>query len=148
MPEAVEAKKKHFFYGLFGRPMIRGHAIRSNENAGAVVAEAAVDKDLLVMILEERKKLRDLLIRRGSPAADRNIYEAHAERFGLLAFPLNQIAIVAAEIHDRGDAEFLEFLDSLGMGLRAAKERIVNFSSVVDAGELQFFAKRKRRNRG
>src|SRR5438128_2654663 len=133
MPEAVETEEVHFLQSLIGRPVLESHAIRRDENAGAIIAEPAVDKDFLMPVLEERKKLCDLFVGGRRPAAGFDIHEAHAERFRLFALALNQILIVAAKIHDGGDAELLELLDSLGMGLGAAKQGIVNFSGVVDA---------------
>ena len=106
VPEAVEAEEIHFFGGLFGRPLLDGHAIDGGEYSGAIVAEAAMQEDFLSgIVAEERKELDDLCIGGRGPAADGNIDEAHAERFGVLALPQNFFAVFAAQIDDGGDAQ-------------------------------------------
>ncbi len=140
MPEAVEAKEIHFLDGLVGRPAVVRHTIGGDENAGAIIAEAAVNEDFFIVILEEGKKLRDLFVGGRRPAAYGNVDEAHAEGFGLLAFTLNLLTTFAAKIDDGGDAEFLEPRDAFGMRLRATKERIVDFSGIVNTRELKLFA--------
>ena len=63
MPEAVKAEEIHFFQGLIGRPLLHSHAIDGGENAGAVVAEAAVDEDFLPgIVTEEGEELDDLFV--------------------------------------------------------------------------------------
>src|SRR5882757_1658575 len=47
MPEAIEAEEIHFPHGLFGRPFFDGDAIGGGENAGAIIAEAAVHENFL-----------------------------------------------------------------------------------------------------
>ena len=140
MPEAVETEEVHFLDGLVGRPVIVSHAIGGDENAGAIVAEAAVDEDFFFVILEEGKKLRDLFVGGRRPSAYRNIDEAHAGGFGLLAFPFDFVWVFAAKVDDGGDAEFLELFEAFGAKLGAAKKGIVDFSGVGDAGKLEFFA--------
>src|SRR5579859_2335535 len=55
MPEAVETEEIHLIHSLLRRPFVDGHTIRSNENAGAVVSEAAMHKDFLVPIVAEQR---------------------------------------------------------------------------------------------
>ena len=52
MPEAVEAEEIHFLDGLVGRPVVVRHAIGGDENAGAIVAESAMNENFVVVIFE------------------------------------------------------------------------------------------------
>jgi len=106
VPETVKAEEIHFVHGLLRGPAFVGHAIGGDENACAIVAEAAVDKDFFFwMVAKDFEKLRDLLVAGRRPAADGNIDEADAERLGLLAFPRNFARIFAAQVDDGGDAK-------------------------------------------
>jgi len=61
MPKATEAKGVHLREGLLGGPVLKGDAIGSDEDAGAVFAEFAMDKDFLRRgFAEEREELREL----------------------------------------------------------------------------------------
>jgi len=148
MPEAVETEEIHFLDCLMRKPVIVSHAIGGYENAGAIVAEAAMNEDFFFVILEERKELRDLLVGGRSPSADGNVDEAHAGGFGLLAFPFDFVWVLAAKVDDGGNAEFLELFEAFGAKLGAAKKGIVDFSGVGDAGKLEFFAERDGRDGG
>lgn len=148
MPEAVETKEIHFLDGLLWRPVVVRHAIGGDENAGAIVAEAAVNENFFVVIFEEGKKLRDLIVGGRRPAADGNVDEANAGGFGLLAFPFYFVRIFAAKIDDGSDAEFFELRDAFGARLGAAKKRVVDFSGVGETGKLQFFSERNRGDGG
>src|SRR6267143_52615 len=114
MPKAVEAKKIHLLQGLLGGPFFEGHAIGGNEDAGAIIAEAAMHENFLFgVIVEEREKLNDLLIRWRGPSTDRNMDETHAQGFGLPALPDDFLGILAAKIDNGGDAKFFEFGQAL-----------------------------------
>ena len=52
MPEAVEAEEIHFLDGLMRKPVVVRHAIGGDENAGAIVAESAMNEDFFVAIFE------------------------------------------------------------------------------------------------
>lgn len=146
MPKTVETEEIHLFDGLLRRPVIMCHAIGGDENAGAIVAEPAVNENFVVVILEERKKLRDLIVGGRRPSADGNVNEVHAGGFGLLALPFDFVRIFAAKIDDGGDAQFLELFEAFRLRLCAAEEGIVDFSDVGEAGELEFLAERERRD--
>src|SRR6266436_996682 len=106
VPEAVKAEEIHFFHRLIGRPFVDSHAIDGGEHAGAVVTEAAVQKDFLPgIVTEEREKLDDLLIRWRSPSADGNVDKAHAQGFRVFALPRDFFGVLAAQINDGGDAQ-------------------------------------------
>lgn len=135
MPKAVETEEIHFLDGLIGKPAIMRHSIGSNKNSSSIMAKAAVDKNLFVLIFEKRKKLGDLVVGWRSPAADGNVDEANAERFGLFTLPGNFVGIFAAKVNDGSDAESFELLKAFGTRLRAAKERIVYFPGVGNAGK-------------
>ena len=114
MPKAVEAKKIHLLQGLFGGPFFEGHAIGGNEDAGAIIAEAAVHKFFSFgVIVEKREELNHLLIRWGRPSTDRNMDETHAQGLGLPAFPDDFLGILAAKIDNGGDAKLFEFGQAL-----------------------------------
>src|SRR5215475_2920862 len=140
VPESVKTEEIHFPHGLFGGPSIERHAIGRNENARAIVTEAAMNEDFFLFVGEQAEKLRDLFVRRRGPTTDRNVYETHAEGFGLLALFFDEVAIFAAKIDDDGDAKFLELFDAFGMRLGAAKERVCDFSAVRKAGKFEPFA--------
>src|SRR5258708_38072195 len=83
MPKAIEAEEVHFLGGLFGGPLLKGHAVNGDKNTGAIVAETAMHENLLAGIAaEEGKKLDELLVGWRGPATDGDVYQAHAERFG------------------------------------------------------------------
>src|SRR6267143_1949069 len=114
MPKAVEAKKIHLLQSLLGGPFFEGHAIGGDEDAGAIIAEAAVHKNFLFgVIVEQREELNHLLIRWRGPSTDRNMDETHAQGVRLPAFPGDRVGIFTAKIDHRSDAEFLEFGQAL-----------------------------------
>ena len=146
MKKAIESEEIHFFNGLPREPAVVSHAVGGDENAGAVVAELAVNKYFFLFISEEGEKLRDLRVRGWRPAADGDINKVQSERFGLFTLLFDEGGVFAAKIDDGGDTEFFEFFDAFGMRLRAAKERIVNFSGVGKAGEFEFLAVGRTKN--
>lgn len=129
----MESERVHFAGRLLGGPMLPGDAVRGDHHAGAVFAEVTVDEDFLVRVIEKFQELRDLRMRRRRHAGDGNIDEMHAQRFGLGALPLDRAAI-AAEIHDGGDAEFLQFGETLRGRLSAAEEYIADFAGIMNPG--------------
>src|SRR5262245_30523046 len=103
MPKAVESEEIHFVHGLLRGPAFISHAISSDENAGAIVAKAAVDENSFVpMIAEKSEECDDLIVGGRRPSTDRNAHETDAERFGLLALPGNFVGIFAAQIDNGG----------------------------------------------
>ena len=56
MPKAVEAKKIHLLQGLLGGPFFEGHAIGGHEDAGAIIAEAAVHEIFSLGSLWKRER--------------------------------------------------------------------------------------------
>lgn len=141
MPEAVETEEVHFFQCLLGGPFFDGHAIGGHEDAGAVVAIAAMHENLLVgVIAKVGKKLQDLFVGGRGPSADGDVDETHAQGLGLAALPKDFFAILAAEVDDGGDAEFFEFGKALGTRLRATVEMIVDFSAIGNGGDMKLFS--------
>jgi hypothetical protein len=141
VPEAVEAEEVHFFGGLLGGPFFDGHAIDGGENAGAIVAEAAVHEDFLPgIVAEEREKLDDLFVGWRIPATNGNVDKAHAHGFGMRALPHDFFAVFAAQIDDGGDAQQFQLRETHFPGLRAAIQDIVDFSGVGNSGDLDFLA--------
>src|SRR6266850_1012011 len=138
MPKAVEAKKIHLFHGLLGGPFFEGHAIGGNEHAGAIIAEAAVHKNLLFGVIgEEREELNYLLIRWRGPSTDGNMHETHAQGVGLPAFPGDRVGIFSAKVDHGGDAQFLEFGQALRSGLRAAIKMVIDSAGVGNARDAK-----------
>ena len=145
VPEAVEAEEIHFFGGLVGGPLLDGHAIDGGENAGAIVAEAAVQEYFLPgIVAEEREKLDHLFVTGRGPATNGNVDEAHAQGFGVLALPDDFFAILAAQIDDGSDAQNFELREAHFTRLRAAIQDIVDFSGVGNSGDVKFFAVSRR----
>jgi len=142
MPGVVEPEGVHFGQSWIGGPVIEGDTIGSDEYAGAVVAEAAVNKDsLLGGLAKERKELRKL---RGSgirEAANGNGDEMHAERLGTRAFRLSGARGAGTQIDDGRDAEFFELCESGQTGLCATKKLFGNLPRVGNAANRQFFGK-------
>ena len=63
MPETVEAEEIHFIHGLLGGPALEGHAVGGDKNAGAIVAEAAMNENpFLRMVTKDLEELGDLLV--------------------------------------------------------------------------------------
>jgi hypothetical protein len=141
MPEAVEAEEVHFFQGLLRGPLFDGHAIGGHEDAGAVVAIAAMHEDFLARVVAEvGKELQDLFVGGRGPSADGDIQETHTQGFGLAALPEDSFAIFAAEVDDGSDAEFFELREALGPRLSAAEEMIVDPAAIGDVGEVKLFS--------
>src|ERR1700739_5005865 len=110
MPSVVETEGIHLGEGLLGGPMVEGNAIAGDEDAGAIVAEATMNKNGFARSLAEQgKKLCDLRGRWIGKTADRNRNETDAESFGARAFQLAGVGRFAAQIDDGGDAEFFQF---------------------------------------
>ena len=109
MPKATEAKGVHLREGLLGGPVLKGDAIGSDEDAGAVFAEFAMDKDFLRRgFAEEREEFRELCGSRIGEAADGNVHKAQTEGFRAVPFLFAGLRRFAAEVDDGGDAESLE----------------------------------------
>ena len=142
MPGVVEPEGVHFGQSWIGGPVIEGDTIGSDEYAGAVVAEAAVNKDsLLGGLAKERKELRKL---RGSgirEAANGNGDEMHAERLGTRALRLASARGSGTQIDDRSDAEFFQLCECVQTGLPTSEKPFGNFSGVGNAANEQFFGK-------
>lgn len=145
VPETIETKKIHFLDGLLVGPFLHRHAIAGDEHAGAIVAEAAVHEDFFFwIVMKQRKKLRYLRVRWRSPATDRDVHKADAERFGLFALPRNSLSIFAAEIDNRCDSELLEFCKPRLSRLRSAIEKVIQFSRIGDSIDVQLLSKDRR----
>ena len=141
MPQAVEAKEIHLLDGLIGGPFFGGDAIGGDEDAGAIVAEVAVDEDLVARIVaEEREKLNKLFVGGRRPATDGDLDKTHAQGFGALALPVDFFAVFAAQVNDSVDAQDFKFREAYLSGLRAAIEDFGDFSSVGNSGDVQFLA--------
>lgn len=129
MPGVVEAEGIHFAEGLLRGPMIEGDAIGGDENASAIMAEAAMDENGFARRLPQQgKKLRDLRGRGIGEATNGDGHKTHAEGFGACAFLFARARRFAAQINDRSDPEFFEFGEIGKIWLRAAKKLIGNFS--------------------
>ena len=141
MPEAVETEEIHFFDRLFSGPLFNGHAIDGGENAGAIIAEAAVDEDFLPWIVaEKREKLDDLFVGWRGPATDGNVHKAHTQRFGALALPGDFFAILAAQIDDGGDAQNFQLREAYFSGLCTAIQGLRDFPGIGNSRDVQFLA--------
>src|SRR5258708_31070262 len=127
MPKAIEAEEVHFLGGLFGGPLLKGHAISSDKNASAIVAKTAVHENLLAGIAaEEGKKLDELLVGWRRPATDGDVYKAHVEGFGGFALLCDFVDPFAAQVDDGGDANVFQLRKARFLGLRAAVDNLVD----------------------
>lgn len=141
VPETVETEEIHFLDGLFGGPFFHGHAIRGDEHAGAIVTETAMHKDFFSRIVAEKKeKLGDLFVAWRRPAINGDVDKAHAERFNVLAFPSDCLAVLLAQIDDGGDAQDFQFREAHFPGLRATVEDLGNFSGIWNSVDVQFLS--------
>src|ERR1700687_5344987 len=141
MPETIETKKIHLLDDLFGGPLLKRDAIGGHEDAGAVLAESAMNENFLCRVIAEQgEKLNHLFICRRGPFIDGNMNEAHSQGLDFLAFPDDFSGIFLAKVNDRGDAEFLEFGQTLRSRLRAAVETIIDSAAVGDGRYAKFFS--------
>jgi hypothetical protein len=84
MPGTVEPKGEHFSKGLIGRPVIESDAVSGDENARAVFAKFAMNKNILRRnVAEQREEFRKLCGSRRGESADGNGNEVNAEGFRL-----------------------------------------------------------------
>jgi len=142
----VKTEYVHLFNGLLHRPMIFRDAVGGNHHARAVAAIPAVDENLLSLrVMDERKKLSDLLIGWGRPAADRNVDESKAE--GFRTFALQNDVKSAAEIDDGGDPELLQLREARRGGLRATEKCFANFPGIRKSSDGNFLREGSQRNR-
>ena len=141
VPESIETEEIHLIHRLFGGPFVYRHAVSGHKNAGAVVAKAAMHKNLLMLIFaEECEELRNLFIGRGSPAADRKVNEANAESLRSVTFPIKFFPVFTSKIHNRCDAQLLQLGEPVFFRLRSAKKNVVDFSCVVNSNNVQFLS--------
>lgn len=141
MPEAVVAKEIHLLQDLFHRPLFIRDTIGGDEDAGAVLAETAMEENFLCRILtEEREELNHLLIRGCGPLIDGDMDETHAQGRNLLPLPEDFCGIFEAKVDHGVDAEFLEFSQTLWPGLRAAVEMIIDSAAVGEREDVKFFS--------
>lgn len=148
MPESVEAEEIHFFHSLFRGPLVESHAISGDENAGAIIAEAAMDENLLPRFAaKQRQKLNDLFVGRRRPAADGNMHKAHSKGLGAIALPGDFFLILTAKIDNRSDPQELQLREARFLGLCAAVEKVSDLAGVVHTGDLQFPSEGRLRDR-
>jgi len=118
--QAVEPEEIHFFYGFFSRPFLRGDAISGDENAGAVLTEAAVHEDFLPrIIVEKREKLDDLFVGWGRPA----VAGMWTKRMPSNSARLRSHSTFSGsrpQIDDGGNAQHFQLREAYFVGLRAA----------------------------
>lgn len=146
MPKATEAKGVHFREGLLGGPVLKGDAISGDEDAGAVFAKFAMDKDFLRRgFAEEREELRELCGRRIGDTADGDVHKMQAEGFCAKALAFAGLRRFGADVDDGGDAESLELRKRGKRGLGAAKKLIGDLSGIVNAIEGDFLGERRQR---
>lgn len=149
VPRLIEAKGAHFRDGLVGGPVLEGDAVGSDENPGAIFAKFAMNENLLRRSgADEGEELRELRGGGIGETTNGNRDKMNAEGFGTRTFLSASVRRFAAQINDGGDAEFFELVESGKTRLRAAKELIGNFSSVVNTGKRHFFCERRGRRDG
>jgi len=104
--------------------MVKGDAIGGDENASAIFSETTMNENFFGgdagIAAKNGEELRDLFTAGSGPAAYGEMDEADSQSIGLLALPFDLVRILAAKIDDGGDAEFLELLQTIRVGLCAA----------------------------
>lgn len=143
MPEVVEAKLHHFGEGLFGSPIFKGDAVDSDHNAGAILAELAMDENGLGRsIAKDSEEMKQVGIAGSGEAADGNALKFHSESFDEFAFLVGGVWRFGAKIDDGGHTEFLELRNFSQAGLGTAKKAIVDSSGVMNARNGDFCSRR------
>src|SRR5271169_4090110 len=144
LPMAIEAEGVHLVGGLFGLPVIEGHAVRGDENAGAIFAIVAVNKNGFGgVVAKNREKLNDLCVGRSGKTADGDVHEMQTKRFDLLALASDVCIVFEAKIYDSGYAHFLELGERREIGLCSTVEMIVHFSCIGNSVDVNFFGIRR-----
>jgi len=141
MPKALEAKKIHFLQGALRDQRSKAMRYAATKTPYGRCQASNGHKPFLWLLLKKSEELNKLFVLWGRPTTGANIDEAHAECFGALSFGCDRALPFAAEIHDGGDADFLQLLNSLLVRLRAAVEKVVDLAHVGNAVELDFFGK-------
>ena len=120
---AIVAKIEHLRISLVRSPMFERDAIRGDENASAILAKSAMNKNLLERRLAEKSEIFSKLFgRRRREPADGNRNKMNAERFRFLAFALAKMRRFGAQIDNDSDAEPLKFVKVIDVRLRTTKK--------------------------
>ena len=110
MPALIEAKSEHFGIGLIGGPVVERNTVGSDEDAGTVIAQGAVNEHLLRRgLTKKREESGELRGSRSRKARNGNGNKTNAESLGLRAFLFAGVSEFASQIDNGGDAEFLQF---------------------------------------
>ena len=79
VPEVFEVEKEHFLKRPFCGPMLKGDAVSGKEQAGAIVAQPAMDEELfLTILLKQGKELNEFFVIGRRPAARGNVLKMQA----------------------------------------------------------------------
>src|ERR1700730_9559113 len=141
MPETVESQIEHFLYSSLRWKFFNGDPGKSNENTGAVIAVAAMHKNLFLRVVaKNREKFRNLFVRGRSPSIHGNVHEANPQCFRAFFFPADFGLVFLAEIDNRGDAEFFQLEQTRISRLGATKQMIVDLAGIGNAGDAKFFS--------
>lgn len=142
MPEVFEVEVEHFLKGPFCGPMLEGDTVSAEKQASAIVAQPAMDKELLLrMLLKQGKELHEFFVIGRRPAAGRNILEMHSQGFDPFAFFFHCTSVLSAKVHDSRDSQLFELLKAFPLWLGAAIERIIELPDVRHARDLNSFSK-------
>lgn len=130
---SCESERAHLMHGFIGGPAFVGYAIGCDGHAGAVVAEAAMDKNLLFGILRNYFEKSDerLVIGKRAVPWDRNVLHAEFGDGGLF------IAVGAAShVDNDGDSHRLEAFEALDTRLASTVETRSDPAEVRDTGSF------------
>ena len=131
MPKVLEMKKEHLLKRFLGGPVRESDTVSGEEHASAVVAQPAMNEELLLgMLLKQRKELNKLLVLGRRPAARRNVHKMHAKSFYSFPFLFHRALVLSAKVNDSRDSKILELLQALILGLRAPVQKIVEFAEI------------------
>src|SRR5277367_246148 len=149
LPMTIEAEGVHLVDGLFGRPVIEGHAVRGDEDAGAIFSIVAVNKNGFGgVVAKNREKLNNLRVGWSGKTTHGNVHETQTKRFDLLTLGGNVRVVFETKIYDGGDAHFLQFGKGWEIGLCATVEVIVHFSGIGNPFDVNFFGIRRSHHGG
>lgn len=129
-----EAELFHLVHGLVRGPSFIGHAVGSDGESGAVVAEAAVNEDFLALVVvDDFEEARERFVAwEGTTPWDGDVSHAECGCGGFFG-----LAGAATHVDDDRDFHFLKIFEALMAGLAAAVESGGDFSKVRDASHFR-----------
>ena len=92
------------------------------------------------LAIEERKKLRYLIVRGIRPAANRNADKINAQSAGFFLFLVARPGIFGAKINNRRNADLFQLGKALNMRLSTAVKLLADFAGIRNTRDMDFFS--------